>query len=148
MVKLLKEKGIMSESNESNFSKGFLYGAFIGGVAGAITALLLAPKAGNELRKEIADTSVDLYGKASEYFKKTELEVAEMVSDGKNRAQGIIDNAKLKADGLLHDAEEVLRDARLRASTSKDSIQGKIDNVKDALKAGTDAFKDELHKNA
>lgn len=135
----------MSESNETNFSRGFLYGALIGGVAGAITALLLAPKAGVELRKDLADTSVDLYGKASDYFKKAELEVAEMVSDGKNRAAGIIDSAKVKAEGLLHDAEEVLKDARTRVSGSKDAIQHKIDNVKDALKAGTDAFKDEMH---
>jgi len=138
----------MTESNESNFSKGFLYGAFIGGVAGAITALLLAPKAGIELRKDIADTSVDLYAKASDYLKKSEIEVAEMVVDGKNRAQGIIDSAKFKAEGLLHDAEEVLKDARQRASGSKDAIQTKIDTVKDAIKAGTDAFKDEMHKNS
>ncbi|HRP02134.1 MAG TPA: YtxH domain-containing protein [Candidatus Kapabacteria bacterium] len=138
----------MSSSDESNFSKGFLFGAFIGGVAGAVTALLLAPKTGVEFRKDLADTSADLYVKASDYFKKTEMEVAEMVNDSKYKAQGIIDNARSKAEDLLHDAEEVLKDARLRASTSKENIQNKIDTVKDAIKAGSDAFKDEIQRNA
>ncbi len=138
----------MSESGDSNFSKGFIFGAFIGGLAGAVTALLLAPKTGVEFRKDIAGTSLDLYSKASDYFKKTELEVAEMVNNSKSRAQGIIDSAKIKADNLLYDAEEVLKDARLRASSSKAEIQSKIDNVKDAIKAGTEAFKDELNQNS
>jgi len=36
--------------------KDFLLGAVVGGVIGAITALLLAPKPGDELRADIKDT--------------------------------------------------------------------------------------------
>ncbi|AZN42344.1 YtxH domain-containing protein [Paenibacillus albus] len=36
-------------------TKGFVYGAIAGGVIGSVTALLFAPKAGRELRKDIAD---------------------------------------------------------------------------------------------
>ncbi|MFF2481537.1 YtxH domain-containing protein [Paenibacillus sp. NPDC058071] len=36
-------------------SRGFIYGALAGGVVGSITALLLAPKAGKELRKDLAE---------------------------------------------------------------------------------------------
>jgi gas vesicle protein len=35
-------------------TKGFLLGALAGGVVGSITALLLAPKAGKELRQDIS----------------------------------------------------------------------------------------------
>lgn len=35
-------------------SKGFLFGALAGGIVGSITALLLAPKPGKELRQDIS----------------------------------------------------------------------------------------------
>lgn len=45
-----------------NKSTGFLLGALAGGIIGSVTALLLAPKAGKELRQDLADTT----GKARE----------------------------------------------------------------------------------
>ena len=54
-------------------SKGFLLGALAGGVVGSITALLLAPKAGKELRQDIStgaqkvgDATVKAAGQVSE----------------------------------------------------------------------------------
>ena len=44
----------MSDNNMNG--KDFLLGAVVGGVIGAITALLLAPKPGDELRADIKDT--------------------------------------------------------------------------------------------
>lgn len=38
-------------------AKGFLFGILIGGIVGAVTALLLAPMEGAETRRRIADTS-------------------------------------------------------------------------------------------
>lgn len=135
----------MSNSNEQgNFAKGFIIGAIAGGLAGAVAALLLAPKTGAELRKEIADTSIDLYGKASDYFKEVENEVSRTMNEGKAKASVIIDNARNKAEGILHDAENVLKDARIKASQTKDNLHSKIENIRDAAKAGADAFKEEL----
>jgi gas vesicle protein len=42
-------------SNNNMNGKDFLLGAVVGGVLGAVTALLLAPKSGRELRTDIAD---------------------------------------------------------------------------------------------
>ncbi|MFM2133955.1 MAG: hypothetical protein RL156_1236, partial [Bacteroidota bacterium] len=58
----------MSERESSNggYINGFLAGALIGGAIGAITALVFAPKSGRELRRDIADRSVELYDKAQE----------------------------------------------------------------------------------
>ncbi|MBX3044717.1 MAG: YtxH domain-containing protein [Candidatus Kapabacteria bacterium] len=136
----------MTNSNEQgNFARGFIIGAVAGGLAGAIAALLMAPKTGAELRKDIADTSVDLYDKAQDYFKHVEEDVANMVSEGRNKASTIYDSAKTKAEGLLHDAENVLKDARFKASQTKEQIQNRIDHIRDAAKAGGDAFKEELN---
>ncbi len=136
----------METSNE--YSKGFIIGALIGGVAGAITALLLAPKSGQELRSDIAETSSDIYGKASDYFKQIEHKVEEAVkkgmNDGKEKAQGIIDTAKRQADEILHGAESVLSQAKAKANEAKDALTHNYDAVRDAAKAGADAFKAEL----
>ena len=48
-------------------SSGFLLGAIIGGTAAAVTALLLAPKAGKELREELADQLDGFKEKAYDY---------------------------------------------------------------------------------
>ena len=69
----------MSEQNSSNYSKGFVLGAIIGGAIGAITALLLAPKSGRELREDLAMRSGEIYDKASDYFSEVEGNVSTAV---------------------------------------------------------------------
>lgn len=138
----------MSDSNE--YSKGLLLGTIIGGAIGAFTALLLAPKSGKEFRKDIADTSNQLYGRASEYVGNVEEQVGSAitttVNEGKVRAQNIINSARKQAEDLLASAEDVLQDAKLKAGTAKDQIQGKIDHIRDAAKASAEAFKTEYNK--
>jgi gas vesicle protein len=92
----------MSNGNNNDYSKGFVIGALVGGVAGALTALLLAPKPGAELRKDIADKSIDVYDKTSDYVKTTEKKVEEAVA----RA---IDDGKSKAKDILKDVEGKLK---------------------------------------
>lgn len=46
-------------------SKELLYGVLIGGAAGALAGLLLAPKSGEELREDISDLYEDINKQAS-----------------------------------------------------------------------------------
>ncbi len=46
--------------------KSFMWGALTGAVTGAVTALLLAPKSGKELRKDISDTAHKVGDKTAE----------------------------------------------------------------------------------
>lgn len=138
----------MSKS-ENYYWKGFLTGATIGGLAAAVTALLLAPKSGKELRKDLVEKSTELYEKASDLFVDMESSVNDVVSstlnEGKTKAQNIITNAKQKAEDLLENADKVLQDAKSKAASLKDNVSYKIDTLKDAAKAGADAFKTELN---
>ena len=135
-------------SNGSDFSKGLVLGTLIGGMAGAITALLLAPTSGKELRDELAKRSGEYYDKASDYFTTMEANVGTAVSntvnEGRERAQNIINSAKSQAEDLLRNAEDVLKEAKSKATTAKDAVQSKIENIRDAAKASADAFRDEL----
>jgi gas vesicle protein len=134
-------------SNENNYWKGLVAGTIIGGLAGAITALLLAPKSGKELRQDIAEKSQELYDKAQDYLAIFEENMGSVVSttvnEGKERAQKIISSAKQQAESLLENADKVLQDAKFKATNVKDTIEDKIGNLRDAAKAGAEAFKSE-----
>jgi gas vesicle protein len=53
-------------ANDRNDAAGYLGWFFLGGVIGAATALLLAPKAGRETRELIAERGGDVARKAQE----------------------------------------------------------------------------------
>ena len=129
----------MSENcNDGGFSKGLIYGTLLGASIGAITALLLAPTSGKELRREIAERSGDIYDDV-------ETAVSSAVNVGKSKAQEIISSARKQSEILIKNAEKIMSDARHKASDAKDSVQASYDTLKDATKAGVDAFKDELN---
>ena len=135
--------------SENNYWKGFFAGTLLGGIAGAVTALLLAPKSGKELRRDLADKSYELYDKASDYFNGFEENVDNVVNntvnEGRERAKNIINSAREQADELLKNAEEVFQTAKNKASNVKLSVEDKVENLKDAAKAGTEAFKSEMN---
>jgi len=136
------------ERNESTtYLRGFLTGALIGGLAGAITALLFAPKSGRELRRDIAERTGELYDKAQEALnpKLVGEELPPVTpNQGKLRAQQIVQSARQQAEQLLSSAEQVLRDARTKATHAKEQIQENIERVREAAKASVEAFKSEL----
>jgi gas vesicle protein len=148
------EENLMSENCKqehtqyrNDYTKGMIIGAFFGGVAGAITALLLAPKSGREIRQDIAEKSSEYYNKASNVIKTVEENYAPIISDtineGKAKAQSIIDIAKSKANNLINEADKVIQDARAKTTVAKDAITDKYETLRDATKAGVDAFKNE-----
>jgi gas vesicle protein len=134
---LPKGEARMRENNST--VKPFLLGAIIGGTIGALTALLLAPKSGRELRRDIADTSSDIYDRTSDFVNNT-------IQDGRRKAQTIIDAAKRQADSILSATSEFCEDAKEKIVTSTDSVQQRFDTLKEAAKAGSDAFKADLKK--
>jgi gas vesicle protein len=75
-------------SNENN-TTSFLLGALLGGIAGGIGALLLAPKSGQQLRKDICSTCKNLAEEAED-------EIKEWTKAGKQKAEHFADEAKEK----------------------------------------------------
>lgn len=72
----------------------FLIGFIVGGVAGAVAALLLAPQSGAETRALIHDKSIELRDKAVETAEKTRVKVDELAVEARTRGKELLDTAK------------------------------------------------------
>ncbi|NMM55305.1 YtxH domain-containing protein [Paenibacillus aquistagni] len=69
----------------SKNQQSFLIGALVGTIAGGITALLLAPKAGRELRHDIAAGTKQASEKAQEVVKQVSERTAGLVETAKEK---------------------------------------------------------------
>lgn len=93
-------------------AKGFWIGALAGGVIGSIAALLFAPKAGKELRKDIAVQAQkvgDSTAKAAEYVGDATGRLAKGIGTG---ATEIADRTKLAAGQVVSAFKGMGRNAR------------------------------------
>ena len=72
----------------------FMIGFIVGGVAGAVAALLLAPQSGEETRTMIKDKSIELRDKAVDTADKARVKVDEFTSEAKSRGKELVETAK------------------------------------------------------
>ena len=95
--------------------KSFLWGALTGAVTGAVTALLLAPKSGRELRKDIGDTAV---------------KVGEKTVDLSRQAGSAVQSLAKRASGFAVDTKQAagrhFGSRRLNGAVS-DSVEAESD---------------------
>jgi len=133
-------------SHENNLSKGLLIGFLAGGTIGAITALLLAPKSGKELRADIKQKSEEYFDEAEKYLAEAKDKARDLINEGKKKSERIIHDAKLKSDDILKDAEKIFKDAKTKTSevvsTGKEKIGTEAERIKSSVKAGVDAYKE------
>ncbi len=97
----------------------------LGGVAGAVTALLLAPESGEETRRRISDFKDDVKDKTSEYIHETRERVDDVVEKGKD---------------YVHDAREKAEEAYEKG---KDYVEKKKSVISSAMEAGKEAYRKE-----
>lgn len=72
----------------------FLIGFVVGGVAGAVAALLLAPQSGEETRALIKDKSIELRDKAAEQADLVATRANEFAGQAKLRGKEAFDTVK------------------------------------------------------
>jgi gas vesicle protein len=103
-------------SDNNNEFGAFLSGLMLGGIAGAITALLLAPQSGEETRKVILDKSMEIKDKA-----------LETVEDARLRAENAAEEARLAAqeysDKLQQQAKSLQEQGRVILEEQKQKIE-------------------------
>ena len=106
----------MSERDEFG---AFLVGFIVGGLSGAVVALLFAPQSGEETRALIKDKSIELRDKA-------QISAEEAIA----RAEAAAAEARARADELARQLRDrgqgVVEDVRERGKTAVDAVRSKI----------------------
>lgn len=119
----------------TEFTKGFLFGAFIGGVTGALTALLFSPKKGEEIRSRLAHYTEyywdELVDKIQKVLHPQTQRFQVIMNEGKLSADQLIASAKEEADKLLKEAEYLLREAKKKVQYAEQQLQTDVQKVAD-----------------
>jgi gas vesicle protein len=107
--------------NPANNLLNVLFGVLVGGLAGAVTMLLLAPQSGRDTRVQIQRTGVELRDRTNEMVK-------DAVSQVRSNANRITVGGREKAKELLHQGQELvveqLEHVSEAAQAGKKTIQG------------------------
>ncbi|WP_159065755.1 YtxH domain-containing protein [Gorillibacterium timonense] len=108
----------MTEEKKTG-GNGFLLGAVIGAAVGAVSALLLAPKAGKELRKDISDTAhtagaktKELAGAAGDKAKEAAKQVKETAGDLGGKVKETAIHAAEAASAVKDNVQSWVKDLR------------------------------------
>lgn len=125
-----------NEKNNQNSSidtKDFLIGSLIGGIVGATTALLLAPKSGKELRTDLNDQAVQLKGKSTEVAsiaKEKSSNLAQTVSTQTSQAANKVKEFSSNVKGDYANWRNKDKEAEL---LEEEYNEGKADAIEDAM---------------
>ena len=135
---------------ENKMARGIVLGFLAGSVVGGIIALLYAPKSGKELRNDIKLKKDEFLDDTSEYMQIAKEKATELINEGKKKSEQLIQDARKKASTLIDDANTLLSVAKEKAnekiSSTKEKIGVETDRIKDAFKAGIDAYNEEKNK--
>ncbi len=81
-------------SREEDKLSALLTGLIAGGIIGSLAALLFAPSSGRVLRRKLNRKAGEIFDDVEEYYESSRGRVQELYSEGKKRANGLIDDAK------------------------------------------------------
>lgn len=90
-------------SNNNMNGKDFLLGAVVGGVLGAVTALLLAPKSGRELRSDLNEQYHTISDKTQTIASDVSKRTKELASEVSEKSQEYVGKAKDIASSVAED---------------------------------------------
>ena len=104
-------------------------GALAGGIIGAVAGLLIAPKAGNELRGDFADTYENISDTAQGYAKQFQKESKKMARSVSKDANKWLDLASMVINQFVNKAEQASDQVANRAKNSIEESKEKIDKA-------------------
>jgi gas vesicle protein len=114
----------MSERDEFG---AFLVGFIVGGLTGAVVALLFAPQSGEETRALIKDKSIELRDKAQVSAEEAYARAEQLAADARTRAEELTKEARIRA-------EELGKEASTRASELADEVRTRGKEAIDAVR--------------
>ena len=105
----------------------FLIGFIVGGLTGAVTALLLAPQSGEQTRTLIKEKSFELRDKASETIDEAYAQAEAAAIEARARFDELAKTTKSKADELQQKGQVLLEEQKAKFVKKSD---GETEEVK------------------
>ena len=109
----------------------FLVGFVVGGLTGAVVALLFAPQSGEETRALIKDKSIELRDKAQVTAEEAYSRAEQAAHEARVRAEELAREARVRAEELSREAraraEQLAADVKERGKTAIDAVRKKKD---------------------
>ena len=105
----------------------FLVGFVVGGLSGAVVALLFAPQTGEETRALIKDKSIELRDKAQLTAEEAYARAEQAAKDARARAEELTHEARTRAEELTHEARtragQLVNEVRERGKSAMDAVR-------------------------
>ena len=127
-------RAIYGEESSVNM-KDFVIGALVGGIVGAAAGLLLAPKAGSELRGDVAHQAVNIKDKSvelSQQLKDQSTHLVDKVKAKTSKAPTVFDDGTVSSEGeepldeVVSAVEEVITEATEGIEAVADAAEEKL----------------------
>jgi gas vesicle protein len=126
---------------------GFFKGAVVGGLIAGTAALLFAPKAGKELRADIARKIGELNNDLDQKIKEAKKRASQMDGDAKVRQLELIEKAEVLRATLIQRSNEFSKSGKKITKVAAQETQKLIDQGKE-LAAQLDQYKTGATKDA
>lgn len=101
------------EEEEDESARDFLIGGLAGGIIGAAIGLLLAPKAGEELRHDLIERYEDVSGKTQAFAKKTHKKANKWLDLAKQVVDDLTEEAHDKSEDFVDRAKGLINHQRI-----------------------------------
>jgi gas vesicle protein len=98
-------KGEKSMNDRDEFG-AFLVGFVVGGLTGAVVALLFAPQSGEETRALIKDKSIELRDRAQMTAEEALARAEQVAAEARTRAEELTREARMRAEELAAEVRE------------------------------------------
>jgi gas vesicle protein len=123
---------LMSDRDEFG---AFLVGFIVGGLSGAVVALLFAPQTGEETRALIKDKSIELRDKAQVSAEEAMARAEAAAADARARADEMAKQMRERGMQVVDDVRErgksVVDDVRERGKSAMDAVRSKTNSQSD-----------------
>lgn len=114
----------------------FLIGFIIGGLTGAVSALLMAPQSGEETRTIIREKAIELRDRASETVEDAYAQAEQAAVEARARADELAKIARERADELQRRGQVVLEEQRAKIGGAIQQAAKKADQTGSDISKG------------
>lgn len=105
-------------ADRDNFGT-FLFGFLLGGITGAVVALLYAPQSGDETRAVIKEKAIELADKTGDSLEESYTKAEQAANDAVSKAQEMIKVAQEKASEVTQKGQVILEETKSKVTKAK-----------------------------